>query len=152
MAEPLEFRPARPPLRELVPLLFLALLFLVLALQKIGHSAPVSLVGLSGLALLIAGGIWLRLRYRFPGDPTLRVDGEGMSYVRGGREQALKWSEIAAIHSDFTLNPMLFVPTSGQKRIAMHHDMIAADGRSWVLLIEDYWRPPKDKGRRSQRR
>jgi hypothetical protein len=104
-------------------------------------------VGLIGVALLIAGGIWLWFRGRFPGDPTLRVDTKGMSYVRSGRERGFKWSEIAAIQADFTLDRMLFVPKSGGKPIVMRINMVSADGRYWAGLIENYWRAPKEPRR-----
>jgi hypothetical protein len=141
--EAIEFRPARPPLRTLWPLVILTPLFLILAPRILMHPAPWDVVGLIGGALLIAGGLWMWFRQRFPGDPTLRVDARGMSYVRGRRERALKWSEVAAIQVDFTLDRMLFVPKSGAKPIVMHINMVSADGRQWAMLIEDYWRPPK---------
>ena len=141
--EAIEFRPARPPLRKLWPLVVLSPLFLMLAPRILMHPTPWDVAGLIGVALLIAGGIWLWFRQRFPGDPTLRVDAEGMSYVRSGRERALKWTEIEAIQADFTLDRMLFVPKSGAKPIAMRLDMVSADGRHWAMLIENYWRSPK---------
>lgn len=150
MGEAREFRSARPPLRELVPVAVLTLFFVILAPQIVAHPSVWRLVGLTGTALLIAGGIWLRLRDRFPGDPTLKVDAEGMSYRRGGREQRLKWTEVAAIRADFTLDRMLFIPTSGQKPIAMRHNMVTADGQAWAMLIEEYWQPPEETDRRPQ--
>jgi hypothetical protein len=141
--ETIEFRPARPPLRKLWSLGFMSLLFLGLAPRILMHPKPWDLVGLVGMALLIAGGTWLWFRQRFPGDPRLRVDAKGMSYIRSGRERGFKWSEIAAIQADFTLDRMLFVPKSGEKPIAMRINMVSADGRHWVGLIENYWRPPK---------
>ena len=150
MLEQMEFRPARPPLRDLVPIAFVALLFLILAPGIIARPAPWPIVGLTGTALLVVGGLWLRLRHRFPGDPTLRVNREGMSYVRGGRERGFKWTDIAAIRVDSTLNEMRFIPASGERPIVMHNHMVAEDGRPFAMLIEDYWQPPK--ARRTQAR
>ena len=105
---------------------------------------PWDVVGLIAMALLIARGSWLWFRQRFPGDPTLRVDANGMSYLRRARERGLKWSEIAAIQADFTLDRMLFVPKSSGKPIVMRINMVSADGRCWAGLIENYWRAPKN--------
>jgi hypothetical protein len=148
-AEPMEFRPARPPLRKLWPLGILSPLFLMLAPRILKDPKPWDVVGLIGVALLIAGGIWLWFRQRFPGDPVLRVDAAGMSYVRGGRERGLKWKEITAIQVDFTLDRMLFIPTSDQKPIVMHPNMVSADGRPWAMLIENYWRSPENRRRQN---
>jgi hypothetical protein len=32
----------------------------------------------------------------------------------------------------------------------MHRNMVAADGRAWAMLIEDYWDPPKSRGRKAR--
>lgn len=146
-AEAMEFRPARPPLRKLWPLGILLLLFVMLAPRILEDPQPRDVVGLICVALLIVGGIWLWFTQRFPGDPTLGVDDKGMSYVRGGRERGFKWSEIAAIQADFTLDRMLFVPKSGERPIVMHRNMVSADGRPWAMLIENYWRSPESKRR-----
>jgi hypothetical protein len=140
-AEPMEFRPARPPLRQLWPLGILSPLFVIIAPGIVTHPTKESVVGLAGGSLLILGGIWLWFRQRFPGDPRLRVDAFGMSYVRGERERALRWSQVEAILVDFTLDRMLFVPTSGEKPIVMHRNMVSADGQEWAMLIENYWQP-----------
>ena len=147
--EALEFRPARPPLRSLWATAFLAAIALVLAPRIVANPSPEPLGGLAGLALLIAGGLWLWFRGRFPGDPVLRVDAKGMTYTRGGRQRGLKWTQVAEIRVDFTLDRMLFVPTSNEKPIVMHLNMVAADGRRWDMLIEEYWQPPKKKARRT---
>jgi hypothetical protein len=114
----------------------------MLAPRIVARPALVMVLGLTGLGLLIVGGIWLWFRQRFPGEPTLRVDAVGMTYVRGGRERALKWTDVAAILEDFTLDRLLFVPSSGGKAIVMHRNMVSADGRHWAMLIENYWQPP----------
>ena len=141
--EALEFRPARPPLRSLLPTAFLSIVFLAIAPRILAEAAFWPMIGLGGGILLIIGGIWLWFRQRFPGDPTLRVDAKGMSYVRGNRSRSLKWSEVEAILFDFTLDRMLFVPNDGGKPISMRINMITADGRYWAMLIEEYWKPPK---------
>jgi hypothetical protein len=72
----------------------------------------------------------------------LKVGREGMSYVRSGRVRSLTWKDIAAIEVDFTLNRMSFVPVAG-KPIRMRENMVAADGTAWLMVIEDYWSPPR---------
>ena len=139
--EVMEFRPARPRRPSLWSIVILAIVFIVLALANLAHRAFEPLAALAGVGLLLAAGIWFQFRLRFPGDPTLRVDAEGMSYIRGGREQGLKWTEVSEIMSDSTLGRMLFLPVSGRPPIIMHPDMVAADGRAWALMIEHYWRP-----------
>jgi hypothetical protein len=142
--EAIEFHPARPPLRRLFPVGFLALMFLIIAPKVVADPKPWDVVGLTGGGLLVLGGLWLWFRGRFPGKPTLRVDAEGMTYRRYGRERGLAWSEVAAMPVDFMLERMLFVPKSGGKPIAMHYNMVADDGRAWLMLIEDYWTGPDD--------
>ena len=140
--EPMEFRPVRPPLRQLWPLAILSPIFLLIAPGILADPTPERLVGLAGTGSLILGGIYLWFRQRIPGDPTLRIDAAGMIYARGDRERGLKWTEVAEILVDFTLDRMLFVPTSGGKPIVMHRNMVSADGRRWDMLIETYWQPP----------
>ena len=151
MAKAMEFHPARPTLRDFLPIAFLSLLFIILAPRIIADPAPWPLVGMTGTALLIAGGIWLRLMYRFPGHPTLRVDQEGMSYSRGGRQRSLKWIDVSGIIVDFTLNRMQFVSPSVDKPIAMHWNMVSSDGQHWLMVMDNYWKAPKEKGRRRSR-
>ena len=146
----MEFRPGRPRLRSLWPTAFLAALFVLLSPKVVANPEPLSLFGLAAGALLVMGGTWLWFRQRFPGDPTLRVDAKGMSYIRGGRERGLEWAQVRAIQVDFTLDRMLFIPTSGEEPIVMHLNMVAADGRAWAMMIEEYWEPPKDERRRSR--
>ena len=143
----MEFRPVRPPLRSLWPSAFLAVLFLIVVPGILEAPSLWPVIGLTGVGLLIAGGIWLWFRGRFPGHPTLRVDAAGMTYLRGGHERSLEWSKVAAIQADFTLDRMLFIPTNGSKPIVMHRNMGSPDGGAWAMVVEQYWRPPKDSGR-----
>src|SRR3954452_18423287 len=77
-----EFRPAQPPLKELVPTAFLFLLLTMIAPHVATRPTRWSIGGVIGCFLLVIGGLWLHLRDRWPGDPTLRVDAQGLSYRR----------------------------------------------------------------------
>jgi hypothetical protein len=83
------------------------------------------------------------LRDRWPGDPTLRVDAQGLSYRRFGKTKTMAWTDVAANPVDFTLKRMSFVPSGGGKAIAMRHNMVAEDGTAWLMVIEEYWRAPR---------
>jgi hypothetical protein len=144
MAEAREFRPAPPGWRDIAPVAFLGLLLLILIVQTLRERISPSPVGLTGTALLVAGGCWLLLRLRFPGSPRLRVDGEGMSYTRSGRARGLRWNDVVAIFVDHTRSEMRFIPGAGGAPIVMHRDMVASDGQRFDMLIEDYWQPPED--------
>ena len=149
MAEAREFRPIWPRFREVLPVAFLALLLMIVAPGVLMRPGTWSLVMLTGTALLVLGGAWLLLRLRFPGSPLLRVDGEGLSYVRSGHEQRLRWDEVEAIHVDHQRTELIFLPASGKTPIVVHRDMAAADGQRFDMLIEHYWRPPAEAPGRS---
>ena len=142
MAGALKFHPRRPSLREVAPVAFLSLLWLVLAPRILASPTRTSLLGLAAFTLLVACGIWLQARLRFPGSPTLRVDGEGMCYIRGGRERRLAWKDVAEIQINYPRREFRFVPSSGGHPIVMHSHMVTADGRWFDSLIEEYWQPP----------
>ena len=141
LPEPMEFSPARPTLRSILPVAFLGLLLAGLAAAAIARPGSVSALGLAGLALLVAGGSWLLLRNRFPGAPRLRVDRTGMSYERGGKTRNLSWDEVAAIKVDHQREDMRFVPVSGEAAIVMNRDMVSVDGQRFDMLMENYWLP-----------
>ena len=141
LPEPMEFSPARPTLRSILPVAFLGLLLAGLAAAAIARPGSVSALGLAGLALLVAGGCWLLLRNRFPGAPRLRVDRTGMSFERGGKTRNLSWDEVAAIKVDHQREDMRFVPVSGEAAIVMNRDMVSVDGQRFDMLMENYWLP-----------
>jgi hypothetical protein len=142
MAEAIIFRPARPAWRELAQVGFLGLLLVILVPTILSRPDFWSLVGLTGLALLVAGGAWLIFRLRFPGSPRLEVDAEGLRYHRFGRERSLAWSQVSAIHVYHDRQEMRFLAADG-KPVIVHRDMVSSDGRRFDMLIEDYWQPPE---------
>jgi len=146
-AKDMEFRPARPGLRELAPVAFLGAMLAILLWQAVVKGASVSPWGLGGLIVLVAGGIFMMLRHRFPGSPVLRVDAEGMTYTRFGRSRAMAWRDVWAIETDFTLNELRFIPIPGSRPIAMYREMVSREGVSFTMVMEDYWESPEDPPR-----
>ena len=140
LPQTLEFRPARPSLRSLVPVAYLGLILAALLLVQFFGSAELSLLGLSGMIVLVAGGAWLTTRLRFPGDPRLRVGPDELVYRRGKRERRLSWEAVKAIEVHHRREEMRFISRSGE-RITTHRDMVTADGRRFDMLIEHYWLP-----------
>ena len=142
-----EFRPARPQVREIVPVALLGAILAVLLWQAVVNGARFSPWGLGGLTVLVAGGIFMMLRHMFPGSPVLSVDAEGMTYTRFGRSRAMAWRDVWAIETDFTLDELRFIPVPGSRPIAMYREMVSREGVSFTMVMEDYWESPEDQRR-----
>ena len=138
---PLEFRPAWPRLRDLWALIVFGLLAIALFLSMVIQRKWDLGAPLAAVTLLLAGGLWIEFRLRFPGSPRLAVDSGGMAYRRGGSEKRLSWDEVAAILVLHDRSEMRFVLRSGPRPIAMHRDMTTVDGQRFDMLIEEYWSP-----------
>ena len=135
-----EFRPARPPLKEFVPLAFLGLLFVIIAPKILARPDTMQMVALFLLGGLVGGGLWMWLRLRVPGSPKLTVGPEGLSYQRFGRTRGLGWNEVADIQIlHDPQRELRFLPMTGGPPIVMHRDMVASDGQRFDMLIEEYW-------------
>lgn len=143
-AKEIEFRPVRPGLRELAPVTFLGAMLAILLWQTVVNGARFSPWGLGGLIVLVAGGIFMMVRHRFPGSPVLKVDADGMRYIRFGRPRAIAWRDIWAIETDFMLNELRFIPVPVSRPIAMYREMVSADGASFTMVMEDYWESPQN--------
>jgi hypothetical protein len=99
----------------------------------------------------MAAGLYLGLRNRWPGRPTLIMDHERLVYSRFGRERALRWDEVERIGDGrYLAQEMMFVPVSGGKPIVVSSQMVTADGEYFLGLIEEYWTPPKKRRKRSR--
>jgi hypothetical protein len=53
------------------------------------------------------------------------------------------WNELSGILTDGTSDTMIFVGKRDGQRITTYCRMVAADGRDWAMMIEDYWVPAK---------
>ena len=73
--------------------------------------------------------------------PLFEIDKAGLVYSRLGKEQRLAWSEITAILTYHQRKEIHFV--SSHRRIAIHRDMVAPDGRRFDILVDNYWKAPK---------
>ena len=136
------FRPAPPRLREYWGAAVFAILTLmgVYALLFRPHdSSPLPVLA---TAVLLAAWLWLLLRNRFPGSPTLTADSRCLTYRRGRREERAEWSDIVAVHADYVKKEMLFLRRAPERPIVVHRDMVAADGTRLDVAFEDYWTPP----------
>src|SRR6476661_6959224 len=90
----LTFRPARPPFKDAWPTAFLGALTLILIPTIIRRPDTQSVIGLTLALILVGGGVWWWFRQRWPGDPHLKVNAQGMSYTRFGRTRGYSWKEI----------------------------------------------------------
>ena len=143
IAKEIEFRPARPGLRELAPVVFLGAMLAILLWQAFVNGADISRWGLAGLTALVAAGIFAACHLRFPGSPVLRVYAEGLQYARSGRTAEMLWSDLVAIEGEYTRKERRFISGRGGRPIIVHQNMVARDGRYFLELIEDYWEAPE---------
>ena len=147
--EALAFRPARPGLREVAPVVVMGLLVCVLATRLSEQPGPGFVFGFVCSVGLVACGAWLTFHLRWPGRPVLRIGADGLSAERGGRTRVLRWEEVAEVQVLHQLTEMRFVPVDGGRPILVHRDMITRDGRRLDAVIDPYLRRGRvrrDKG------
>ncbi|MDQ8030221.1 MAG: hypothetical protein REJ23_15955, partial [Brevundimonas sp.] len=141
----MEFRPIAPSLKELWGFLFFSLLLVVGVIRMATHPAAFSPLLLAGLLTFVVLGGWLVFRQRFPGSPTLRVTRERLTYTRFGRSRTLLWTEVAKIRTDDIRRQTRIIPTTGERPIVMHPEMISANGHRFINLMETWWPPSPDE-------
>lgn len=139
------FRPARPRLKELRGAALFAVLLVILLYAALRDGSSSSLAAAAGSALMMTGGLWLALHDRWPGRPELFMDAQGLRYSRFGREQSMRWDEVASIEALYDRNQMRFVPVSGGKPITTRLQMVTEGGEWFAMLLEEYWTPPKER-------
>ncbi len=146
MSRPRTFRPAPVTGREWARVGLFAVMLAVLSNRLVRDFSWTFALGVGGVAALVGAGLFLALHDKVPGQPTLMVDAEGLRAVRHGRERRMAWREVGAIVPDFTRDTLSFVPLDGGRPIVVRIDVVSGDGEPFVMLIEEYWEAPEERG------
>jgi hypothetical protein len=137
----MEFRPAPPTRKELFPLAAFGLVLVLIGVGAATRPDGVSPFLVGAAVIFAAAGFGLVFRLRFPGSPILRVTREALTYSRGGGTRTLRWSEVAEVQLDHQRKELRFTPTTGERPVVMHRDMVAANGQRFDVIIERWWKP-----------
>ena len=137
----MEFRPAPPTRKELFPLSAFGLVLVLIGVGAATRPDGASPFLVGAAVILAAAGFGLAVRLRFPGSPTLRVTRDALTYSRSGRTRTLRWADVAEVQLDHQRKELRFIPTTGERPVVMHRDMIAANGQRFDGIIERWWKP-----------